>query len=88
MAVRTIVGEHVHSYSGTVLRFEADYKLKAIGIVYQADVLLDGKRVELVSGVIAWGFRAFPPGRRVEEAARESIELTDMRKLLSDLHAA
>ena len=77
----TVAGQHIHPSSGTQIRFEGQYELKAIGVVYEAYALVDDKRVRIVKGVIAWGLKAIPPRRRVMADIRETIEFIDTDKL-------
>lgn len=87
MSIRTIKGERLH-HTGKLLGYDIQYEFKPIGIVYKADVALEGKSTKLVQGVITWSLRAFPPGRRVEESIWEDIEFLDMDKLVARLHEA
>lgn len=86
MTARIVQGEHLHIPSGTVVRFVGRYELKAIGVVYEADAFLNRRSTSIVRGVIAWGFRAIPPKRRVEATIRETIDLIDMDKLVAALN--
>jgi hypothetical protein len=88
MTFKTIEGERLHAASGRMLRYSGRYEVRLGGIVYQADVLLNGKRTRLVSGFIGWTLRAFPPRRRVEESVWQSIDFTDMEKLVARLDEA
>ena len=78
---KPIIGEYRHTYSGKLLRYEARYRLSAIGVVYEADALFGAKRARLVQGVITWGLRALPPRRRVKEAVHETLDIVDVYKL-------
>jgi hypothetical protein len=88
MAARRIEGEHQHPGSGRKLRFLGHYECRAIGVVYEADIVLGQKRTSLATGVITWGLHAFPPRRRVEQEIRETIDFTDIDKLLFKLGEA
>jgi hypothetical protein len=88
MSFKTIEGERLHTASGKMLRYSCRYEVRLIGIVYIADVLLNGKRTRLVAGFISWTLRAFPPRRRVEESVWQSIDFTDMEKLMVALNEA
>jgi hypothetical protein len=88
MSFKTIEGQRLHAASGQVLHYCGRYEVKLGGIFYQADVLLNGKRTRLVVGFISWTLRAFPPRRRVEESVWQSIDFTDMDKLMKSLNEA
>jgi hypothetical protein len=88
MSFKTIEGERLHAASGKILRYCCRYEVRLSGIVYVADVLLNDKRTPLVSGFIGWTLRAFPPRRRVEESIWQSIDFTDMEKLMESLNEA
>lgn len=88
MSFKVIEGERLHAASGKMLGYCCRYEVRLRGIVYVADVLLNGKRTHLVSGFIGWTLHAFPPRRRVEESVWESIDFTDMDKLMESLNEA
>jgi hypothetical protein len=88
MTYRTVDGERLHAPSGTTIRYAGRYEIRLGGIYYDADALLNGKRIRLVVGFIGWTLRAFPPRRRVEESIWETIDFTDMEKLMSRVNEA
>ncbi len=86
MSSRTIEGEYLHVRTGHLFNFEGQYKFSATGIVYTADVVLDGKRTRLVHGVIPWGVKAIPPRYRVKKRIHFMLECSDASRLLARLN--